>query len=124
MGKKPAFKKIIVRAIEKTSALSANLLSGDIDYIAGELGLTVDEALAFETRVKGNFDMTFKSGLIYEHIDLNLDDPILKDRRVRRALLHAIDRAAISKQLFQGHQPVANGQTNPLDTVYLSLIHI
>ena len=117
-GKKPAFKKIIVRAIEKTSALSANLLSGDIDYIAGELGLTVDEALAFETRVKGNFDMTFKSGLIYEHIDLNLDDPILKDRRVRRALLHAIDRAAISKQLFQGHQPVANGQTNPLDTVY------
>ena len=55
-GKKPAFKKVIVKAIEKTSALSANLLSGNIDYIAGELGLTVDEALAFETRTKRDFD--------------------------------------------------------------------
>lgn len=117
-GKKPAFKRIIVKAIEKTSALTANLLSGDIDYIAGEAGLTVDEALAFEGRAKSKFDTVYKSGLIYEHIDLNLDNPFLKDRRVRRALLHAIDREAISKQLFQGHQPVANGQTNPLDTVY------
>lgn len=117
-GKKPAFKRIVVKAIEKTSALTANLLSGGIDYIAGEAGLTVDDALAFEGRAKDKFDTVYKSGLIYEHIDLNLDNPILKDRRVRRALLHAIDREAISKQLFQGHQPVANGQTNPLDTVY------
>lgn len=117
-GKKPAFKRIIVKAIEKTSALTANLLSGGIDYIAGEAGLTVDDALAFEGRAKDKFDTVYKSGLIYEHIDLNLDNPILKDRRVRRALLHAINREAISKQLFQGHQPVANGQTNPLDTVY------
>lgn len=117
-GKKPAFKRIIVKAIEKTSALSANLLSGDIDYIAGELGLTVDEALAFAPRARGKFDIAYKSGLIYEHIDVNLDNPILKDPRMRRALLHAIDREAISQQLFQGHQPVAHGQTNPLDTVY------
>lgn len=117
-GKKPAFKKVIVKAIEKTSALSANLLSGDIDYIAGELGLTVDEALAFNLRTRERFVTQYKSGLIYEHIDLNLDNPILKDRRVRRALIHGIDRAGISTQLFRGHQPIAHGQTNPLDTVY------
>jgi peptide/nickel transport system substrate-binding protein len=117
-GKKPAFKRIIVKAIEKTSALTANLLSGDIDYIAGEAGLTVDEALALEPRTKGKYKITYKPGLIYEHIDLNLDNPILKDRNVRRALLHAIDRVSISAQLFEGHQPVAHGQTNPLDTVY------
>ena len=117
-GKKPAFKKVIVKAIEKTSALSANLLSGDIDYIAGEVGLTVDEALAFNLRTRENFVTQYKSGLIYEHIDLNLDNPILKDRRVRRALIHGIDRAGISTQLFRGHQPIAHGQTNPLDTVY------
>ncbi len=117
-GKKPAFKKVIVKAIEKTSALSANLLSGDIDYIAGEVGLTVDEALAFNLRTRENFVTQYKSGLIYEHIDLNLDNPILKDRRVRRALIHGIDRAGISTQLFRGHQPISHGQTNPLDTVY------
>ncbi len=117
-GKKPAFKRIIVKAIEKTSALTANLLAGDIDYIAGEAGLTVDDALAFNLRDREQFVTTYKSGLIYEHIDLNLDNPILKNRKVRRALLHSVDRAGLSTQLFRGHQPLAHGQTNPLDTVY------
>ncbi|NKB59280.1 MAG: peptide ABC transporter substrate-binding protein [Alphaproteobacteria bacterium] len=117
-GKKPAFKRIIVKAIENTAALTANLLSGDIDYIAGELGLTVDQALAFQKRHGDTFDFTYKPGLIYEHIDLNLDNPVFADVRVRRALLHAMDRDAINQQLFQGHQPVAHGQTNPLDEVY------
>ena len=117
-GKKPAFDKIVIKAIENTAALIANLLSGDIDYIAGELGLTVDQALAFEKRAGDKFNFSYKPGLIYEHIDLNLDNPVLADRRVRRALLHAIDRETINRQLFAGHQPVAHGQTNPLDTVY------
>ena len=117
-GKKPQFKRVVVKAIENTAALTANLLSGDIDYIAGELGLLLDQALAFEKRHGDKFDFSYKSGLIYEHIDLNLDNPILADRRVRRALVHAIDRGAVSEQLFEGHQPVAHGQTNPLDRVY------
>jgi peptide/nickel transport system substrate-binding protein len=117
-GRKPWFKRIIVKAIENTAALTANLLSGDIDYVAGELGLTVDQALAFEKRAKDRFDFVYKSGLIYEHIDFNLDNPVLADVRMRRALLHAIDREAINQQLFAGHQPVAHGQTNPLDRVY------
>ncbi len=117
-GRKPAFNRIVVKAIENTAALTANLLSGDIDYIAGELGLTVDQALAFENRATGKFDIVYKSGLVYEHIDVNLDNPILADIRMRQALVHAIDREAINKQLFAGHQPVAHGQINPLDTVY------
>ena len=33
-GRKPHFKRITIRAIENTAALTANLLSGNIDYIA------------------------------------------------------------------------------------------
>jgi peptide/nickel transport system substrate-binding protein len=117
-GAKPHFKRIVVKAVENTAALTANLLSGDVDMIAGELGLTLDQALAFEKRHGDKFEMLYKSGLIYEHIDLNLDNPALADRRVRRALVHAIDRDAISQQLFDGKQPPAHGQTNPLDRVY------
>lgn len=117
-GVKPHFKRIVVKAVENTAALTANLLSGDVDMIAGELGLTLDQALAFEKRSGGDYEMLYKSGLIYEHIDLNLDNPMLADRRVRRALVHAIDRDAISQQLFDGKQPPAHGQTNPLDRVY------
>ncbi|MEM6901830.1 MAG: ABC transporter substrate-binding protein, partial [Pseudomonadota bacterium] len=53
-----------------------------------------------------------------EHIDFNLDDPALADRRVRRALVHAIDRDQVNDRLFDGRQPVAKTNVNPLDAVY------
>ena len=117
-GKQPQFNRIVVKSISNTAAMISNLLSGEIDYIAGELGISIDQAMAFEERAANQFDFKYKPGLIYEHIDINLGLPALKDLRVRRALIHAIDREAISKILFGGHQPVAHGQTNPLDSVY------
>ena len=117
-GAKPAFERVTVRVIEKTTALEANLLSGAIDMIAGELGLTLDQALAFEKRHGARFDITYKSGLIYEHLDLNLDNPILADKRVRKALVHALDREALSARLFAGRQPVAHSSVSPLDWIY------
>ena len=117
-GKKPVFDRITIRAIEKTSALTANLLSGSIDYIAGELGLTLDQALAFEKRHGKRYRFVYKPGLVYEHVDLNLDNPVLADRRVRHALLHGLNREAITEQLFAGQQPVAHGQVSPLDVMH------
>tara|TARA_R110002110_G_scaffold376568_2_gene586717 strand:+ start:225906 stop:227576 length:1671 start_codon:yes stop_codon:yes gene_type:complete len=117
-GKKPAFKRITVRTIENTAALEANLLSGEIDYIAGEDGISLDQAIAFEKRHGDRFNVVFKPGLFYEHVDLRLDNPVLEDRDVRRALLHAIDRRAISERLFEGKQPVADTFVHPLDAVH------
>ena len=117
-GTAPAFSKITVRVIENTAALEANLLSGAVDMIAGELGFTIDQALAFEKRHGRKFDVAYKPGLIYEHIDLNLENPILQDLRVRQALVHALDREALSQQLFEGRQPVAHTSVSKLDWVY------
>jgi peptide/nickel transport system substrate-binding protein len=98
-GSPPAFEEVVFRIIENTAALEANLLSGAIDMIAGELGLTLDQALAFEKRHGEDYDLIYKAGLIYEHIDLNLDNPLLAEPRMRRALLHAIDAAALLDEL-------------------------
>jgi peptide/nickel transport system substrate-binding protein len=117
-GPQPPFRRIVVRTIENTAALQANLLSGTIDMVAGELGLPLDEALAFEKAHGKAFRMMYKPGLIYEHADLNLDRPGLADRRVRQALLYGLDRAAISRSLFAGRQPVADSFVNPLDPGY------
>jgi peptide/nickel transport system substrate-binding protein len=117
-GKPAYFRRIVVRVVENTAALEANLLSGSIDYIAGELGLSLDQALAFEKRHRGQFDIVYKPSLIYEHVDLNLDNPILQDKRVRQALILGIDRELINQQLFGGRQPVANTFVNPLDWIY------
>jgi len=112
------FRRITVRAIENTAALEANLLSGTIDMVAGELGLSLDEALAFEKRHGDAFHMIYQPGLVYEHIDLNLDRPALSDRRIREALILGLDREAITQSLFGGRQKVADSFVNPLDAGY------
>ncbi len=117
-GSKPKFKRITIKAIEKTAALTANLLSGSIDYIAGEMGLALDQALEFEKQHGKRFQFVYKPSLVYEHADINLANPVLADRRVRQALLHGLDREGITKQLFAGKQPVAHGSVSPLDSVY------
>jgi len=117
-GKRPFFDRIVVKAVENTAALEANLLSGGLDAIAGELGLAVDQAIAFEARHGNAYKVLYQPALFYEHLDVNLDNPVLADVRVRRALLHAIDRQAISDRLFGGKVPVALTSVSPLDRVY------
>jgi peptide/nickel transport system substrate-binding protein len=114
-GPKPPFRRITIRAIENSAALEANLLSGTIDMVAGEIGLPLDEALAFDKGHGGEFNIVYKPGLTFEHVDCNLAVPALADRRVREALLHGLDRDAIVNSLFAGRQAVANSFVNPLD---------
>lgn len=117
-GAKPHFKRIVFRFIENTAALEANLLSGSVDYVLGELGLSFDQALAFEKRHKDRFNVIYKPALIYEHVDVNLDNKLLADKRVRQAILMSIDRRAISDRLFEGKQPIAHGNFSPLDPMF------
>jgi peptide/nickel transport system substrate-binding protein len=118
-GKPPAFNRIVFRIIENTAALEANLLSGSIDYIAGEgLGLTLDQALTFEKRHGGQYDVVYKPSLVYEHVEMNLANPVVQDKRVRQALLYALNREVMNQQLFGGRQPVANTAIHPLDQGY------
>jgi peptide/nickel transport system substrate-binding protein len=118
-GKKPGFKKITVRTIENTTALQANLLSGDIDYSPGEgIGLNIDQVIELEKSYKDRFDFIYKPALTYEHIDMKAENPFLKDVRVRHALLYAIDRKLLTEKLFQGKQPVADSFVNKLHPFY------
>lgn len=119
IGDKPGFKRIVLRHIENTAALQANLLSGDVDMVAGEgIGLTIDQVLALQKQHPDSFQYTYKPSLTYEHIDLAKDNPILADVRVRKALLMAMDRQTLVDRLFHGTQPVAATWVNPLNPNY------
>lgn len=117
-GPRPDFSRVVVRAVENTAALEAQLLSGGVDMVAGELGLPLEQAVAFDKRADPRFKVLFKSGLVYEHIDVNLGAPALSDRRVRQALMLGLDRDGLNRQLFDGRQPVAHTSVNPLDGVH------
>ncbi|WP_424813955.1 peptide ABC transporter substrate-binding protein [Roseococcus sp. YIM B11640] len=114
-GPPPAFRRIVIRSVESTPALEAQLLAGQLDMIAGELGLPVEQASALARRTGSRFRVEYRPGLIYEHMDFNLDLPIFADRRVRQAMLMALDRQQIVARLFEGRQTVANTSVNPLD---------
>ena len=117
-GAKPAFERIRLVTVPNTATLEANLLSGAIDMIAGELGLQIDQAISFQRRHGDDYQMLFIAGLFWEHIDLMLDSPRLGDIRVRQALLYALDREKLSQQLFAGQQPVATSFVSPLSKYF------
>jgi len=117
-GEPPQFRRILIKFFENSSSLEANLLSGNVDYVPGESGLSFSQSLAFEQRHGDRYNVVYKPSLTYSHIDVNLDNPLLADRRVRQAILMAIDRKTISDKLFHGKQPVADGDVNPLDPMF------
>lgn len=122
-GKRPYFDKILLRLISDTAALEANIISKQVDMVC-TLGFNMDQALVLEKRIaKENLPLEVKyvTGLSYEHLDLNLDNPNLKSKNVRRALLLAIDREKMVQALFEGRQPVAPHFLNPRDPVFAKL---
>ncbi len=117
-GRKPYFKQLVVRIITNTAAMEATLLAGGIDYIAGEAGIALDQALGIEARHKGRFNFLYKAGLFYEHLDVDLDNPFLADKRVRQALIYGLQRQKMVEVLFKGRQTVADSNVSPLDQVH------
>lgn len=119
-GEKPKIRKISVKLIPNTGTLEANLRSGAIDKIAN-LGFSFDQALAFEKKVKSEklpYEVVFKESVVFEYINMKIDNPILADIDVRKALVHAIDREELVKALFEGRQKVAIHNISPIDPWY------
>ncbi|WP_158744311.1 peptide ABC transporter substrate-binding protein [Acidisphaera sp. L21] len=118
-GDRPYFDRIVIKAIANTAALQANLQSGDVDMVPGEgVGLTLDQVLVLQKQEPTRFAYAYKPNLAYTHIDLQLDNPILADIRVRRALLMAIDRRSMVDRLMGGRVPIANSFVNPQEPQY------
>jgi peptide/nickel transport system substrate-binding protein len=113
----PHFDEIIWRIIPETNTLESNLVSGEVDAIS-PTGMSLEQAMQFEKRHKDQFDFYYTEGLVWEHIDFNLENEILKDKRVRFALAYGSDREGIANQLFSGRQPVAHGTEPPKSPYY------
>lgn len=115
--------RIIVKLVPDTATLEANLLSGTIDMIS-ELGIKLDQALTLDKRIQANpqlaqkFKVLFRDGIVYEHVDLNMTNDLLKDVNLRRALVHAVDRDRLVSALFEGRQKKAIHNVHFLDPYY------
>ena len=107
----PSIRRIIWRFIPG-QMLKASLLSGEIDVISS-VGLEFAGAVELEQQSGGRFNVVFAPGMTWEHFDFKLDNPFLRDVRVRRAIAHAINRTQLIQQLFGGRQPVSHTYLPP-----------
>lgn len=116
-GPAPKIKKIVVKVIPNTAALEANLLSKDIDAIA-PVGMTVDQAIAFDKKLRSEklpYQVNFQESLDYEHLEIQTDNPMLKDKRVRQALMYGLNRKEMTLALFEGKVNTSDHYMSKID---------
>lgn len=105
-GAKPQIDEIIIRLIPSQSKLEDQLLTQEIDFIApSQLGLPIDRAILLEQSIKAKnlpYTVSFIPNLIYEQIAINLNHPILKDIKVRQALVYGLDRQKLINHFYAG----------------------
>lgn len=112
--------KVTYRFIPDTNTLKINMLSGQLDALSS---IGIDFSQAIDLAKNKKFDTFFVPGAIWEHIDVNTRSPQgkklgLDDKRVRQALLYAIDREKLVQALFNGKQPVSHSWVSTLADVY------
>ncbi len=105
---KPAIDEVIFRFIPDDRAMESALLAGDIDAVTPMGGFSVAQIEEIRRQHKEQFRYYAVPGLVWAHIDFNLDAPELGDRRVRQAIAHAIDRQGLIDTLFYGRYTLSH----------------
>ncbi len=119
----PKIRRITWRIFPDGQTVAANLLSGAIDVVGDFTALgAISAALELERQAGARVKVIWQPGVIWEHIDFNLDNPLLQDVRVRRALAHGINRVQISQHLFGGRFPVSHTYLPPRHPGYTEAV--
>ncbi len=113
-GGPPKLKKVIFKIISDSTVRFLEMRKGTINLLIN--GIELD----YIPLVRRNPDLktVTSPGVNYSYIGLNLTDPILKKRAVRRAIAQAIDRKAIIRYLLKGTAHSATGLLSPMNWAY------
>jgi peptide/nickel transport system substrate-binding protein len=98
----PLLEEVLVKLVPSTTAALTLLQSGGAHAVFPAGGPSPIEARRFVARHAERFALASAPGQVWTHIDINLDDPWLKDVRLRRALAAAIPRRQIFEALSGG----------------------
>ena len=94
---KPTLNEISYKIIPDSNLLLTQIKSGSVDIVGHLESALIDQARAIDV-----FTVVTNPTMIWEHIDLNLDNVKLKDVLVRQAISLAIDRQAIIGEAYRG----------------------
>jgi len=104
-GGAPGIQRLRVKIIPDNSTRESELRKGSVDLaINADFDPVTVEGLQKAEGLK----VQLAEGTNITHLGVNLQDPILKDQRIRQALAFAIDRESIIRDVLRGQARVAN----------------
>lgn len=109
---RPPIRRMVFRFILDSTVLQANQITNDVHATEiNNFGCTQMEQIE---RRNAQVQANYREALTWERVDFNLDHEWLKDRRVRQAIAHALDRPALAEiSCAGGRQPVAHSWVSP-----------
>jgi peptide/nickel transport system substrate-binding protein len=107
--------KIIYKTIPDLTAAITSAKDGQIDVIRS-IPPTKFIDLKDDTKFSTRFDLSTPDQFAYHYIGFNMKRPQFRDKRVRRAIAHLIDRDDMIESIFEGMAIKTNGPINPKKT--------
>ena len=102
---KAKLSKLIFKIISDDTIRLLGLKTGEIDFIQNAIPPDLISSLSKDK----NITILTGDGVNYSYLGFNLTDPVLKDKRVRKAIAYAIDRNSIITNLLAGIAEPAAG---------------
>ena len=109
--------KLIYRIMPNMTAAITNAKDGQIDVIRN-IPPTRYMELKDDNDFSSTFDLNTPNQSAYHYIGMNMKRPQFKDKRVRRAIAHLIDRDEMIGSIFEGMAIKTNGPVNPNKSYY------
>jgi peptide/nickel transport system substrate-binding protein len=114
----PRIRRLMFRFVANTNTRINQLKSGEVHVVALVPWDKFREISGLPSIVVHR-----TPGNAYEHVTLNERQvPAFGDVRVRRALLHALDRESFTRTILDGLAPVAHGPIQPVSWAYTAAI--
>jgi peptide/nickel transport system substrate-binding protein len=113
-GPRPRLPNIDIKLVRDTAARLLMLVGGSADLIQNSVRLDLVGTVRDRPRVH----IEASPGVILTYLMMNNDDPVLADRRVRRAIALTLDRPAIIAAKLGGLARPATGLLPPMHWAY------
>lgn len=113
-GSVPKVREVRFKIIPEAVTRALELRKGSVDAALNVLTPDMVEVL----RKRQDLRVVEAEGTIYQYIAFNLQDPVFRDVRVRKAIAYAIDRESIIRHLWRNQAEAATGVIPPNNWCY------
>ena len=110
----PKIDKLVFKIIPDDTVRFLELKQGGVDLVQNAVP---PDMVPIAEETEGLKVIAQESIVIY-YLAFNLEDPILKNVKVRQAIAHAIDRQTILEHLMKGQASLATGLLSPVNWAY------